>query len=163
MYEWNHLGAQKYLSILSDLVCRIDVFQSHSDRFLKALEICQKCAKNDLKDLNIGKALNWDDVMVEYGNACRQYGSKAKGWKGLSRKVGRIAGDNAPSVIPFLKFIPEGQYKTLFAGLYLIFAVSVLISKELLCICNRTVGCGSDEQSKTTYPRSLRGHTKEYL
>ena len=157
------MGAHKYLSILSDLFCRIDVFQSHSDRFTKALEICQNSAKNDLKGLDIGKALSWEDVMVEYGNACRQYESKAKGWKGLSRKVGRMAGDNAPSVIPFLKFIPEGQYRTLFAGLYLIFAVSVLISKELLCICNRTIGCRSNEQSKATYPRSLRGHTKEYL
>ena len=97
---------------------------------MKALEICQKSAKNDLKDLNIGKVLSWDDVMVEYGNACRQYESKAQGWKGLSRKFGRITGDNAPSVIPFLKFIPEGQCKTLFAGLYLIFAVGVINSKE---------------------------------
>ena len=117
------------MSVLSRLYCRIDVFQSHSDRFLKALEICQKSAKNDLKDLNISKALSWDDIMVEYGNACRQYESKGQGLKGLSRKFGRITGDNAPSVIPFLKFIPEGQYKTLFAGLYLIFAVIVIISK----------------------------------
>ena len=114
--------------VLSGPYCRIDVFQSHSDRFLKALEICQKSAKNDLKDLNIGKVLTWDDVMLEYGNACRQYESKGQGWKGLSRRFGRITGDNAPSVIPFLNFIPEGQYKTLFAGLYLIFAVSVIIS-----------------------------------
>ena len=118
------------MSVLSDLHCRIDIFQSHSERFLKALEICQKSVKNDLKDLSIGKALSWDDIMVEYGNACRQYESKGQGWKGLSRKFGRITGDSAPSVIPFLKFIPEGQYKTLFAGLYLIFAVSVIISKK---------------------------------
>lgn len=115
------------MSVLSDLYRRIDIFQSHSERFLKALEICQKCAKDDLKDVSIGKALGWDDVMAEYGNAWRQYENKAKGWKGLSRKVGRMAGDNAPSVIPFLNFIPEGQYKTLFAGLHLIFAVSLVV------------------------------------
>ena len=109
----------------------MDIFQSHSDRFLKALEYCQKFAKGDLKDLNIGKALSWDDVMAEYRNAWWQYEGKAKGWKGLSRKFGRTAGDNAPSVIPFLKFIPEGQYRTLFAGLYLIFAVSFIVSKGI--------------------------------
>ena len=113
--------------MLSHLYGRIDIFQSHSDRFLKALEFCQKFAKNDLKDLSIGKARGWDDVMAEYGNAWRQYESKAKGWKGLSRKVGRLAGDNEPSVTPFLKFIPEGQYRTLFAGLYLIFAVGFIV------------------------------------
>ena len=152
-----------YLSVLSDLYCRIDIFQSHSDRFLKALELCQKFAKDDLKDVSIGKALSWDDVMIEYGNAWRQYESKAKGWKGLSRKLGRVTGDNAPSVIPFLTFIPEGQYRTLFAGLHLIFAVSIITSKELLCISNKTIGCRSDEQSKTSDPRSLQGYTKEYL
>ena len=106
--------------------CRIDVFQSHSDRFLKALEVCQKSTKNDLKDLDISKSLSWDDVMVEYGNAYRKYESKAKGFIGLSRKLGRATGDNAPSMIPNLNFIPEGQYKTLFAGLFLIFGVSTI-------------------------------------
>ena len=151
------------LSVLSHLYCRIDIFHSHSERFLKALDICQKCAKDDLKDVSLGKALGWDDVMAEYGNAWRQYESKAKGWKGLSRKVGRTVGDNAPSVIPFLNFIPEGQYKTLFAGLHLIFAVSVVVSKGLESVCNKSIGCRSDEQSKTTDPRSLQGHTTEYL
>lgn len=91
---------------------------------MKALEICQKSTKKDLKDLDISKSLGWDDVMAEYGLACRKYETKAKGLKGLSRKIGRVAGDNAPSVIPLLNFIPEGQYKTLFAGLFLIFGVS---------------------------------------
>lgn len=106
--------------------CRIDVFQAHSDRFLKALEICQNSTKKDLKDLDISKSLGWDDVMAEYGHACRKYENKAKGLKGLTRKFGRVTGDNAPSVIPFLNFIPEGQYKTLFAGLFLIFGVSIM-------------------------------------
>ena len=151
------------LSVLSDHYCRIDILQSHSERFLKALEICQKCVKDDLKDVSLGKALSWGDVMTEYGNAWRQYENKAKGWKGLSRKVGRMVGDNAPSVNPFLNFIPEGQYKTLFAGLHLIFAVSVVVSMGLEWVCNRTIGCRSDEQSKTIDPRSLQGHTKNYL
>ena len=108
---------------------RIDFFQSHSDHFLKALEVCRKSAKSDLKDLDISKSLTWDDVMAEYRNAFRKYEAKAHGWKGLPRKFGRVTGDNAPSVIPFLNFIPEGQYKSLFAGLFLIFAVSI-ISQE---------------------------------
>ena len=105
--------------------CRIDVFQSHSDRFLKALEICQTSAKKDIRDIDISKSLGWDDVMAEYGHACQKYEAKAKGLRGLPRKWGRVTGDNAPSVIPFLNFIPEGQYKTLFAGLVLIFGVSL--------------------------------------
>ena len=104
---------------------RIDVFQSHSDRFLKALEICQKSAKKEIKDLDMGKSLSWDDVMAEYTHACQIYDAKAKGWRGLPRKWGRITGDNAPSVIPFLDFIPDGQYKSLFAGLVLVFRVSI--------------------------------------
>lgn len=92
---------------------------------MKALEICEKSAKKDLQDLNISKSLGWDDVMAEYKHARQKYESKAKGWKGASRKFGRITGDNAPSVIPLLNFIPEGQYKTLFAGLSLIFGVSI--------------------------------------
>lgn len=125
------LRTHKFQFVLISPHRRIDVFQSHSDRFLKALDICQKSAKKDLKDLNIGRSLSWDDVMAEYGDACRKYGTKAKGFKGLSRKVGRIAGDNAPSVIPFLNFIPEGQYKTVFAGLVLIFGVSIMTSTEI--------------------------------
>lgn len=97
---------------------------------MRALEICQKISKHDLKDLDISKSRGWDDVMAEYGHACRKYETKAKGLKGLSRKVGRMTGDNAPSVIPFLNFIPEGQYKTLFAGLVLIFGVSTMSSVE---------------------------------
>lgn len=93
-------------------------------------------AKNDLKDLDLGRALSWDDVMAEYRNAYQKYESKAQGWKGMSRKFGRFTGDNAPSVIPFLNFIPEGQYKSLFAGLSLIFAVSIIISKTSFTICN---------------------------
>ena len=92
---------------------------------MKALEICQKSAKKDVKDLDMGKALSWDDVMAEYEHACVTYDVKAKGWRGLPRKWGRIIGDNAPSVIPFLNFIPDGQYKSLFAGLVLIFTVSI--------------------------------------
>ena len=114
---------------------RVQVFQSHSDRFLKALEICRKSAKKDLKDLDISNSLSWDDVMAEYGHACRKYESKAKGFKGLSRKLGRTIGDNASSVIPFLNFIPEGQYKPLFAGLFLIFGVSGPIpSRNVVCL-----------------------------
>ena len=105
--------------------CRIDVFQSHSDRFLKALEICQKSARKDIKDLDLGKSFSWGDVMAEYGHACQIYNAKAKGLRGLPRKWGRITGDIAPSVIPLLSFIPDGQYKPLFAGLVLIFRVSI--------------------------------------
>ena len=68
--------------------------------------------------------------MAEYGNAIRKYETKAKGWKGLARKFGRITGDNTPSIIPFLNFIPEGQYKTLFAGLFLIFAAAGRMSNR---------------------------------
>ena len=140
-----YLSALEFLFVLTGACCRVDVFQSHSDRFLKALEICQNSAKNDLKDLDISKSLSWDDVMAEYGSAYQKYESKAKGFKGLSRKFGRTTGDNAPSVIPFLNFIPEGQYKTLFAGLFLIFAVGIMICKGLIYIYNGDIGCRSDE------------------
>ena len=125
-------------------LCRIDVFQSHSDRFLKALEICQISAKNDLKDLDISKSLSWNDIMAEFSNAHRKYESQARGVKGLSRRFGRITGDNAASVIPFLNFIPEGQYKTLFAGLFLIFGVSNTNDIEFTAYITET-GCRSDE------------------
>ena len=88
--------------------------------------------------------------MAEYGNAYRKYESKAKGFMGLSRKVGRACGDNAPSVMPFLNFIPEGQYKTLFAGLSLIFGVSIIESVIQVHICNKYIGCRTDEQQETT-------------
>ena len=120
-----YLWCMRNAAALTGNRCRMDVFQSHSDRFLKALEICQKSAKKDIKDLDMGKALSWDDVMAEYGHACLKYDAKAKGWRGLPRKWGRITGDNAPSVIPFLNFILDGQYKSLFAGLVLIFRVSI--------------------------------------
>ncbi len=134
---------------MSGAYCRIDAFQSHADRFLKALEICQKSAKSDLKDLDISKSMSWNDVMAEYGRACRKYETKAQGWKGFPRKFGRITGDNAPSVIPFLKFIPEGQYRTLFAGLFLMFAVSNIIPDIKMCMCNSDIGCRSDERQET--------------
>ena len=120
-----YLWYMRNAAALTGSRCRIDVFQSHSDRFLKALDICQKSAKKDIKDLDMGKAFSWDDVMAEYEHACLIYNAKAKGWRGLPRKWGRITGDNAPSVIPFLNFIPDGQYKSLFAGLVLIFRVSI--------------------------------------
>lgn len=126
----------EFLPVLMSSLLRIDVFQSHSSRFLETLKICQTSAKNDLKDLDLARALSWDDVMAEYRNARQKYESKAQGWKGISRKFGRLTGDNALSVIPFLDFIPEGQYRSLFAGLSLIFAVGTVISKTLFAICN---------------------------
>ncbi|KAM0799545.1 hypothetical protein BDR22DRAFT_822230 [Usnea florida] len=68
--------------------------------------------------------------MAEYEHACLIYDAKAKGWRGLPRKWGRITGDNAPSVIPFLNFIPDGQYKSLFAGLALIFRAADRMSNR---------------------------------
>lgn len=149
------MGTSKCDHLLISFRYRIDVFQSHSDRFLKALVICQRSAKNDLKDLDISKSLNWDDVMAEYQNAYWKYESKARGVKGLSRKFGRITGDNAPSVIPFLNFIPEGQYKTLFAGLVLIFGVNVLSPICIDLVPNRKSGCRSDEQQETINTEDL--------
>lgn len=118
---------------------------------MKALKICQKSAKKELKDLDISNSLGWDDVMAEYDRARWKYETKAKGWRGLSRKLGRMTGDNAASITPFLNFIPEGQYKTLFAGLFLIFGVSVWNKPQLISISNRTTGCRSDEQQETTH------------
>ena len=130
-------------------LCRIDVFESHSDRFSKALEICQTSAKKDIRDLDMSKSHSWDDVMAEYKHACMKYDAKAKGLRGLPRKWGRMTGDNVPSIIPFLNFIPEGQYKTLFAGLLLIFGVSLESAVKILRVCNGSVGCKSDEQQET--------------
>ena len=81
----SYLWYTRNAAALTSNRCRIDVFQSHSDRFLKALEICQKSVKKGIKDLDMGKVLSWDDVMAEYEHACLIYDAKAKGWRGLPR------------------------------------------------------------------------------
>lgn len=69
--------------------------------------------------------------MREFENAQTKYVAKEKGWRGIPRKITRMAGDNATSIYPFLRFIPQGDYTSpISAGLFLIFGVSINRSKS---------------------------------
>ena len=69
--------------------------------------------------------------MREYENAQTKYMGKEKGWRGIVRKITRIAGDNATSIYPFLRFIPQGDYTSpISAGLFLIFGVGTNLPKS---------------------------------
>lgn len=77
-----------------------------------------------LKDFEISSAHGWDEIMREYEDAQKKYVDKGKGWRGIPRKFTRMAGDNATSIYPFLRFIPQGDYTSpISAGLFLIFGV----------------------------------------
>ena len=86
---------------------RIDVVQYHTDHFLEALNIYRCSGKEKaLKDFEISSAHGWDEIMREYEDAQRKYVDKGRGWRGIPRKLTRMAGDNATSIYPFLRFIP---------------------------------------------------------
>lgn len=110
---------------LIDHSSRYDVVQDHTDHFNTALEWYKSSPKqNRLRDLDLRNVHSWDDVTREFEQAQRKYAEKTKGWLGLPKKFGRVVGDRAESVYPFLAFIPDCSYTSpIKTALYLVFGV----------------------------------------
>lgn len=97
------------------------------------MDIFRQSAKDKaLRDLDLVGAHSWDEVIQQYLSAQSKYDSKAAGWRGLCRRLGRWTGDNAPAADALIKFIPQGTYTSvLSSGLYLIFGVSFQIIRKI--------------------------------
>lgn len=100
---------------------------THAGQFLDVMKAYQSSHQDSkVKSLDLSGTHSWDEVMAVVRLTERTY--FAAGRRG-SRRVGRIISDQAESVLPALRLIPNGTYTSIACGgLKLVFELSSALS-----------------------------------
>jgi hypothetical protein len=84
--------------------------------FINVMTEVQKLSKPKLASFDIASSHNWEEVLNVADASAQAYTQRAKGIKGIFRRVGRKIGEANPAIDPVLDVLPTGEYTSLVCG-----------------------------------------------
>ncbi|EMD00861.1 hypothetical protein BAUCODRAFT_29242 [Baudoinia panamericana UAMH 10762] len=94
-----------------------DAAKKQEEIFLRVMAELEKMTDYKPGDFDLRKRHNWQEVLTIANQSAERYKDRAKGIKGLFKRVGRGLGDINDAVEPVLGMLPSGEYTSIVCAL----------------------------------------------